>query len=102
MDIETLTRHYGYPAIIVGTMLQGETILLLCGFLAHRGYLSLWLVWLVAALSATTGDAGYFELGRHYGERLLAKLPRRMTRTAKWAEKVIARHPNEILLSMRF
>src|SRR5688572_33421924 len=36
-----LLDHYGYLAVLVGTVLEGETILILGGFAAHQGYLHL-------------------------------------------------------------
>jgi membrane protein DedA with SNARE-associated domain len=37
MGLESLINTYGYLAILVGTLLEGETILVLGGFAAHRG-----------------------------------------------------------------
>ena len=41
MELEELVRNYGYIIIAVGTFLEGETILIVAGFLAHSGYLQL-------------------------------------------------------------
>ena len=38
INLEPLVSTYGYPALLVGTFLEGETILVIAGFLAHRGY----------------------------------------------------------------
>ena len=39
---------YGYFAVFLGTLLEGETILIIAGFLAHQGHFHLPLVILVA------------------------------------------------------
>ena len=39
MDIPGLVAQYGYLAVIVGAFLEGETVIALAGFAAHRGYL---------------------------------------------------------------
>ena len=39
--LESLIDTYGYLTILIGTFLEGETILVLGGFAAHRGYLHL-------------------------------------------------------------
>jgi len=45
MSLEELISTYGYAAIGIGTFLEGETILILVGFAAHRGYLELpWVI----------------------------------------------------------
>ena len=38
MTIESLVDAYGYLAVLVGTFIEGETILVLGGFAAARGY----------------------------------------------------------------
>ena len=43
--MESFIEHYGYLAILVGTFLEGETILILGGVAAQRGYLDLhWVI----------------------------------------------------------
>lgn len=39
MDINHLISQYGYAALIVGSMAEGETITLLGGVAAHQGLL---------------------------------------------------------------
>jgi membrane protein DedA with SNARE-associated domain len=41
MDLQSIIRTYGYAAIITGTFLEGETILVLAGLAALQGYLEL-------------------------------------------------------------
>ena len=50
MTLESIVENYGYAALLVGTFLEGETILVIAGFLAHRGYLHLPWVFIVAFL----------------------------------------------------
>ena len=49
LDLPLLIQTYGYPAAFVGSMLEGETVLVLAGLAAHRAHLSLPVVWLLAA-----------------------------------------------------
>ena len=44
--LESFLAKYGYIAIILGTAFEGETIMIMGGFSAHRGYLKL-LPWVV-------------------------------------------------------
>ena len=39
MNLTTLIADYGYWAVFIGCFLEGETVLLLAGFAAHRGML---------------------------------------------------------------
>ena len=60
MDINHLISQYGYAALIVGSMAEGETITLLGGVAAHQGLLKFPLVVIAVALGgsvAASGDA---------------------------------------------
>ena len=70
--LESLLSTYGYPILLIGTFLEGETVLILGGFFAHLGYLSLnWVI--VCGLCGTLfGDQLFFLIGRHHGKTVLA------------------------------
>jgi len=53
--MESLIQQHGYWVILAGTLLEGETVLVLGGFTAHRGYLDLPLVMLVAFAGGAAG-----------------------------------------------
>jgi len=76
MTPELLLHKFGYLAVFVGTFLEGETILVMAGFFAERGYMDIFIVALVAALGAYAGHVFWFWLGRRYGVRLLDRFPR--------------------------
>jgi len=73
--MESLISQYGYVAILIGTLLEGETILVLGGFAAHRGLLRLPGVILAAFVGSLMSDQLFFLLGRRHGEALLARRP---------------------------
>lgn len=75
LDPSALIAQYGYWAIAIGTFLEGETILLMGGFAAHRGLLDIRLVMLIAGAGSFLGDQCYFWLGRRYGPQLAARWP---------------------------
>ena len=92
---------YGYPVLLIGTFLEGETILLLGGLVAHLHYLSL--PWVIACgfIGTLFGDQLCFFLGRRHGRRLLAY------RTG-WQEKadrvleMIERRQGLVMVGFRF
>jgi len=73
--LESLIEAWGYPLLLLGTLLEGETILVLGGYAAHRGYLSLPIVMAVALVGSIIGDLACFALGRWKGSALLARRP---------------------------
>jgi membrane protein DedA with SNARE-associated domain len=66
---------YGYLAVFAGTLFEGETILVLGGFAAHRGHLSLPVVMVVAFAGSLLGDQTMFWVGHVYGSALVKKWP---------------------------
>jgi len=75
MSLEHLIATYGYAAIAIGTLFEGETILVLGGFAAHRGYLDLPWVIVCACIGTISGDQFYFYLGRLKGKKTLERRP---------------------------
>ena len=71
--LATFIRTYGYWAVLVGTFLEGETILMLGGLSAQLGYLDISLVMIVAFIGSFSGDQFYFIVGRLKGTELLEK-----------------------------
>ncbi len=100
-DYARLIEHYGYAVTFAGTLVEGESLLILSGLAAHRGYLSLPVVILVGAIGGALGDVAFFLLGRHYGDGLLARFPR-FTPAADRVRGMIERHPSTTILAVRF
>jgi membrane protein DedA with SNARE-associated domain len=101
MSLETAIQTYGYWAILVGTFFEGETVLVLGGFAAHRGYLSL--PWVIAAALVGTicGDQLFFFLGRWRARVTIEKHPAWEAKVAK-ARKLLDRFKTPLLLVFRF
>lgn len=101
MSIEYFISHYGYIALIIGTFLEGETILVLAGLAAKIGYLNLPGVIMAAFIGTFAGDQLFFYIGRFKGREI-------MRRRSKWqpkAEKVhrwIRDHQIWVILGFRF
>src|SRR5947209_6194550 len=76
MQAELLLQKFGYLAVYIGTFLEGETILVMAGFFAERGYLELFLVIITAFGGAYTGHVFWFWLGRTQGVKLLDRFPK--------------------------
>jgi membrane protein DedA with SNARE-associated domain len=96
-----LVSDYGYFAVFVGTLLEGEAILMLAAYAAHRGHLSLPLVVAVACVGATLGDQLFFFAGRFRGPALL----RRFDSIASRSERVNAlllQHSALLVIGLRF
>ncbi|EGN9283499.1 DedA family protein [Salmonella enterica] len=101
MDINTLITHYGYAALVIGSMAEGETVTLLGGVAAHQGLLKFPLVAAAVALGGMMGDQLLYLLGRCYGGKILRRFPRYHTKIRR-AQKMIQRHPYLFVIGTRF
>ncbi|EBF3226988.1 DedA family protein [Salmonella enterica subsp. enterica serovar Derby] len=101
MDINTLITHYGYAALVIGSMAEGETVTLLGGVAAHQGLLKFPLAAAAVALGGMMGDQLLYLLGRCYGGKILRRFPRYHTKIRR-AQKMIQRHPYLFVIGTRF
>lgn len=93
--------EYGYLIVFVGTLLEGETVLLAAGFAIHQGMLDWSLTWMIAVTGATLGDQGYFVLGRWKGAELIQRFPSLKARVIK-VQGIMERHHTLFILALRF
>ena len=101
MTLESIVDTYGYVAVLLGTFLEGETILVLGGFAAHRGYLALPGVILAAFIGSLCGDQLFFFLGRRHSQGVLARRPAWKAR-ADQANRLLERFRTPFILIFRF
>ena len=75
MTLESFVATYGYPALLAGALLEGETIVIIAGIMAHSGYLQLQWVIGVAFCGAFCADQFWFQVGKRKGKQFLVKRP---------------------------
>jgi len=71
--LKVYLQSHGYWILFAGTFLEGETILIMAGFLAFQGYLNVGGVILTSWAGSFLGDQCYFYLGRVKGRSLLRR-----------------------------
>ncbi|NMY36323.1 MULTISPECIES: DedA family protein [Pseudomonas] len=101
VDVNYLLATYGYWAIFIGCLLEGETILILGGMAAHQHVLKLLPVIGYASLAGMLGDQLLFWAGRYFGERLLPRLHKQQAAIDK-VTALINRHPTVSIFAVRF
>ncbi len=101
MDLQSIIENYGYVAIVIGTFLEGETILVLAGLAAHQGYLVLAWVILAAFLGSLCGDQLFFYLGRKHSQAVLSRRPAWKQKAEK-VHGMMNRFQTPMILSFRF
>ena len=99
--LQQFLQDFGYFALFLGTFFEGETILVLAGFLAFRGYMQLEYVIAVAFFGSYAGDQLWYFLGRRHGRKLLARKPS-WQKMGDRALEHVRKHPDLWVLSFRF
>ncbi|EJL31855.1 DedA family protein [Novosphingobium sp. AP12] len=101
MTLETIVLRYGLLALFLGAGIEGETVVLLGGLLAHRGLIDPVEAALAASGGSFVADQVFFFAGRHF-------------RQSPWLRRIVARpafanamdrlerHPTIFILSFRF
>lgn len=94
-------EHWGYVAIFLGSLVEGETALITAAFLAHRGYFTPAYVFLTVLTAAQIIDWSYFLVGRYRGKNFVQnhrRLESRLNTLTGWIEA----HPTVLLFGYRF
>ncbi|WP_147819615.1 DedA family protein [Salidesulfovibrio onnuriiensis] len=100
-SLADIVSTYGYLAVVIGTMLEGEIVLVVAGFLAHQGYLNIDGVMLCAFFGSLTGDQCFFLLGRGKGAEFLSRRPHWQARTQR-IRTMLHEHKRKVMLGFRF
>ena len=96
-----LIEKYGYLATFAGSLIEGETLLILSGLAAHRGYLDIFIVVLVGAAGGALGDLGFFLVGRRYRDHFVERFPR-LRPGFERVRAMIERYPTATIFGVRF
>jgi len=101
MSLAQLLADHGYLAVFIASLLEGETILVLAGFAAHQGLLSLPLTLTLAFIGGTLGDQFFFWLGHRWGTSLLRRIPGSDQR-AQRVRELLGRYDALLIVGIRF
>jgi len=69
-------QTWGYLAVLLGSMVEGESVILTASFLAAQGYMSISYIMIIAFLGTLFADQGLFFVGHYYGASFLERFPK--------------------------
>ena len=101
MDLGSLIETHGYWVLAAGCLLEGETVLVLAGLAAYRGYLDPFGVVAVASLMGFASDQFFFWLGRWRGMALLSRWPSLAAKAGR-VHALIERYHATVIIGVRF
>lgn len=90
-----------YWLLYAGTIMEGETALLLASLAANQGLIDLLWVIVIGFAGATTGDQISYQLFRRFGPAMVARNETLHRRTDK-ARRLLAGHPVKFIIVSRF
>ncbi len=101
MTLSEFVATFGYYAVFLGALLEGETVLILAGFAAHQGMLDLRYVIAIAFMAGTMGDQIFFHLGRLYGVAILSRFPILRARVPA-VQRMLDKYHTALIPAVRF
>jgi membrane protein DedA with SNARE-associated domain len=93
--------QWGYVAVVVGTFIEGDAILLAAGALAHQHSLLLPCVMLCGFIGSAVWSQLWFQAGRYAGFALFAPRPRLMAHVER-VQCFMRKYAGLYLLGFRF
>jgi len=102
--IEFFTAHgplLAYVILFLGSLVEGESIVLTASFLAYTGFLSLPKVMTIAFIATLCADQLLFYVGRFYGPGLLERYPK-LKMKSKRVFELLHKYNTPFILGFRF
>lgn len=102
--MESLTQfieNWGYLAVFLGSLVEGESVILTASALASFGYLSIYKIMMVAFTGSVLADQILFLIGKHYGPAIFDKFPYLKT-PANRAFVLLRKYDLWFIISCRF
>ncbi len=100
-DFSYLIYHYGYWIVFLGSMIEGESIVLTAGMLSAHGVLSFYKICILSFIGTCIADQLLYNFGYYIGPGFLEKW--KLTRKLFEKLKPIAlKYQNAYILSFRF
>lgn len=90
-----------YSAVYLGCFFEGETSLTTSAFAAHRGYLEILIVMVIALVATQSWDWIWFTIGRKGGKSFVERKPK-LKEKVKKIDTLLTKHPTPLLLGYRF
>lgn len=94
-------KNWGYIAVFLGAMVEGESVILTASSMAYFGYLNIYKIMVVAFISTLLADQLLYYIGRHYGSAFFDKFPS-FKPAATRAFSLLNNYDKWFVLSFRF
>lgn len=93
--------NYGYLAILVGCMIEGEAFVVIGSFFAYHGTMYLPMIALMAFIGTMISDIGWFMIGRYSSDTFLHRW-RWLRYISNHSIKIVSKRPRLLTFFFRF
>jgi len=97
----SFVHEWGYVAVFLGAIVEGETVILTASALSALGYLNFYKVMAITFCTTVVVDQGLFFVGRRYGPAFFERFPKLRNRADK-AFRLLHRFDKWFILVFRF
>lgn len=99
--LQSIIAEYGVYFVFLGALLEGETVVIMAGFLSHQGLLNPFAVAGAAFLGSWINDQSLFYVGRYFSGSRFVEKQKELPVFAK-ALGLIERNSTQFILAFRF
>lgn len=97
----SFVQEWGYIAVFLGAIVEGETVILTASALAALDYLNIYKIMIITFCTTVVVDQILFQVGRRYGPAFFERYPKLKPRVNK-AFHLLHRFDKWFILSFRF
>ncbi|QJC30541.1 DedA family protein [Enterobacteriaceae endosymbiont of Neohaemonia nigricornis] len=101
LNFTKIITHYGYLMVFLGSLIEGETFVIIAGLLANKNMLSFYKIVIIAVIGSFIGDQFLFYLGQRYSTQILYFLNKYNFKIKKYYN-IIRNYPYIFILVIRF
>jgi membrane protein DedA with SNARE-associated domain len=94
-------QTWGYLAVLLGSMVEGESVILTACVLAHMGYMNIYYIMIISFLGTLIADQTLFLVGMKYGPSLFKKYPKLKVKSKRIFD-LLEKYDIWFILSFRF
>jgi membrane protein DedA with SNARE-associated domain len=97
----SFVQNWGYIAVFLGSLVEGESVILTASAMAKLGYLSIYKVAIIAFTGTLIADQGLYFVGWVYGPSLFDRFPK-LRPSFDRATRLLHRHDAAFIIACRF
>ncbi|WP_236864493.1 DedA family protein [Candidatus Hydrogenosomobacter endosymbioticus] len=104
-EFSQFVQQWGYIAVFLGSLIEGEGIILTASALAALGHLSIYKVMVIAFCGTVFADQSLYFVGYYYGDRIISYIKRKFPRMEKPMDRglnFLHRHRIVYIMTFRF